>query len=68
VFYALSGSSGVISTTAVDSTYVNAHSSAARAKGGFENVIGRSRGGRTTKVHAVTNDIGRPVAFTVTAR
>jgi transposase len=34
VFYALTGSSGVISTTAVDSTYVKAHRSAAGAKGG----------------------------------
>ena len=34
VFYALSGSSGVIHTTAVDSTHVKAHRSAAGAKGG----------------------------------
>ena len=34
VFYALSGSSGVVSTTAVDSTHVKAHRSAAGAKGG----------------------------------
>ena len=34
VFYALSGSSGVVCTTAVDSTHVKAHRSAAGAKGG----------------------------------
>jgi transposase len=34
VFYALSGSSGVVSTTAVDSTHVKAHRSVAGAKGG----------------------------------
>ena len=34
VFYALSGSSGVVSTTAVDATHVKAHRSAAGAKGG----------------------------------
>ena len=34
VFYVLTGSSGVIGTTAVDSTYVKAHRSAAGAKGG----------------------------------
>ncbi len=34
VFYALAGSSGVISSAAVDSTYVKAHRSAAGAKGG----------------------------------
>jgi len=37
VFYPLSGSSGVISTTAVDSTYVKAHRSAGGAKGGTSN-------------------------------
>ncbi len=34
VFYALSGSSGVIHTTSVDSPHVKAHRSAAGAKGG----------------------------------
>ncbi len=34
LFYALTGSSGVISSAAVDSTYVKAHRSAAGAKGG----------------------------------
>jgi transposase len=34
VFYALSGSSGVVSTTAIDATHVKAHRSASGAKGG----------------------------------
>jgi len=34
VFYALSGSSGVVNTTSLDSTHVKAHRSAAGAKGG----------------------------------
>jgi transposase len=34
VFYALSGSSGVIGSTAADSTHIKAHRSAAGAKGG----------------------------------
>ena len=34
VFYALTGSSGVIGAAAVDSTHVKAHRSAAGAKGG----------------------------------
>ena len=34
VFYALSGSSGVIASASVDSTHVKAHRSAAGAKGG----------------------------------
>ena len=37
VFYALSGSSGVVTTTSVDSTHVKAHRSAAGAKGGTSN-------------------------------
>ena len=34
VFYALTGNSGVISSTSMDSTHVKAHRSAAGAKGG----------------------------------
>lgn len=34
VFYALSGKSGVVSTTSIDSSHVKAHCSAAGAKGG----------------------------------
>lgn len=37
VFYALSGRSGVVETTAVDSSHVKAHRSAAGAKGGSTN-------------------------------
>jgi transposase len=35
-------------------------------RGAFGNAIGRSRGGRTTKIHALTDDRGRPIAFQVT--
>lgn len=35
-------------------------------RGAFEHAIGRSRGGRTTKVHAITDHAGRPLAFTIT--
>ena len=36
-------------------------------KGGEKNqAIGRSRGGRTTKIHALTDELCRPVAFTIT--
>jgi transposase len=30
------------------------------------NAIGRSRGGRTSKIHAVTDEIGRPLEFCLT--
>jgi len=35
-------------------------------RGGFAHAIGRSRGGRTIKIHALTDARGRPVAFTLT--
>ena len=37
-----------------------------RKRGAFTQAIGRSRGGRTTKVHALTDEIGRPVALCLT--
>jgi transposase len=66
VFYVLSGSSGVISTTSADSTSVKAHRSARCKRGDFVNTIGRWRGGRTTKNHALTADLGRPIALCLT--
>lgn len=36
-------------------------------RGAFDNAIGRSRGGQTTKIHALTEDTGRPVGFLITA-
>jgi transposase len=35
-------------------------------KGDAIQAIGRSRGGRTSKIHALADDLGRPVAFTLT--
>ena len=35
-------------------------------RGAFAQAIGRSRGGRTTKIHALTDARGRPVALTLT--
>jgi transposase len=37
-----------------------------RKRGAHHHAIGASRGGRTTKIHALTNDAGRPVAFVLT--
>ena len=37
-----------------------------RQRGERSQAIGRSRGGRTTKIHALTDDIGRPLAFVLT--
>jgi transposase len=38
-----------------------------RKRGAFNNAIGRSRGGQTTKIHALTDDIGRPHILLITA-
>jgi len=35
-------------------------------KGEYAEAIGRSRGGRTSKIHALADDQGRPVAFALT--
>ena len=35
-------------------------------RGERKQAIGRSRGGRTTKIHALTDGLGRPVAFLLT--
>src|SRR5262245_9468092 len=50
----------------IDSTIVKAHRSASGAKGGKNQAIGISRGGRTTKIHAVVDGKGRPLNFIVT--
>src|SRR5262252_1085996 len=51
----------------IDSTIVKAHRAASGAKGGEKNqAIGISRGGRTTKIHAVVDGKGRPLNFSVT--
>jgi transposase len=36
-------------------------------RGAFAHAIGRSRGGRTTKIHALTDDHGRPRTLVITA-
>jgi transposase len=52
----------------IDSTTSKAHRCAAGGKGGAqEQAIGRSRGGRTTKIHAVANAAGRLITFELTA-
>ena len=48
----------------IDSTTSKAHRCSAGGKGGADKqAIGRSRGGRTTKIHAVADRAGRLIAF-----
>lgn len=53
----------------IDGTYVHAHkhSTGARHTSGINQALGRSRGGFTSKIHAVVDALGNLLAFTVTA-
>jgi hypothetical protein len=50
----------------LNSSAVKAHRCASGAKGEFSEAIGRSRGGRTTKIHALRDGAARPLAFILT--
>ena len=53
----------------IDGTYVHAHkySAGVRHTSGINQALGRSRGGFTSKIHAVVDALGNLIAFTVTA-
>ena len=53
----------------IDGTYVHAHkhSAGARHTPGTSQALGRSRGGFTSKIHAVVDALGNLLAFTITA-
>jgi transposase len=52
----------------IDSTIVRAHQHSAGARGcdPDHEAIGRSRGGRSTKIHALVDALGKPTAFLLT--
>jgi transposase len=67
IFAALSGGRLEISEVDLDSTIVRVHQHAAGArKSEGDQAIGSSRGGRTTKIHAVTESLERLVHFVLT--
>lgn len=54
----------------IDATYLKAHRTASSLrvkKGGAGRLIGRTKGGMNTKLHAVTDTNGRPISFFMTA-
>ena len=64
VFYALASAGGPPAEALIDSSAVKAHRCASGGKGGERTqAIGRSRGGRTTKIHALADSQCRPIAF-----
>ncbi|WP_144428449.1 IS5 family transposase [Azospirillum thiophilum] len=67
LFHALATAGGPPAEVLIDSSAVKAHRCASGGKGGKRNqAIGRSRGGRTTKIHALTDRNCRPIAFLLT--
>ncbi|WP_408611022.1 IS5 family transposase [Caulobacter hibisci] len=67
MFEALTGHNGIFDGAAIDATHIKAHRSAAGAKGGPSQAIGRSRGGRTTKVHGLVDERGKPRVLLLSA-
>lgn len=64
---ALAALGTVTRSTAVDSTYIKAQRSAFGGKKGAKaQAIGPSRGGQTTKIHALTDVVGRPFKLILT--
>ncbi|MGH8865402.1 MAG: IS5 family transposase [Burkholderiales bacterium] len=67
IFEKMAAAGPVPEELSIDTSHVKAHRSAAGSKRGSNaEAIGRSRGGRTSKVHALADDRGRPVAFALT--
>ena len=61
VFHALAAAGGPPADVLIDSSAVKAHRCASGGKGESRQAIGRSRGGRTSKIHALTDAAGRPL-------
>jgi transposase len=55
-----------LETVMIDATVCKAQRFASGARGGGEEALGRSRGGLTTKIHALADGLGRPLCFLLT--
>jgi transposase len=67
MFVTLAAASGPPAEVPIDSTDMKAHRSAGGGKGGaLAQAIGISRGGRNSKLHALTDGQGRPLRFLLT--
>jgi transposase len=66
IFHALAAAGGPPAEVLIDSSAVKAHAAPRAEKGGTQSADRRSRGGRTTKIHALTDACCRPVAFLLT--
>ncbi|MFN4929060.1 IS5 family transposase [Bradyrhizobium sp.] len=67
LFVTLAAAGGPPAEVLIDSTHMKAHRSAGGGKGGARpQAIGISRGGRNSKLHALTDGEGRPLRFLLT--
>ncbi|MBA4752572.1 MAG: IS5 family transposase [Sphingopyxis sp.] len=67
ILAALTEEGWIAETAQIDSSYIKAHRCAGGGKGGPRaNAIGISRGGRTTKIHALVDVLGRPLRLALT--
>lgn len=64
--HALASAGGTPAQMPSDSSAVRAHRSASGGKGARDQAMGRSRGGRTTKIRALTACDCRPIVFMLT--
>jgi hypothetical protein len=65
----LASEATVPKTVMIDATYLKAHRAASSLglKKGGGRLIGRTKGGMNTKLHAVTDENGRPISFFMSA-
>jgi transposase len=66
MFHTLATAGGPPAEVLIDSSAVKASLGVWRKGGERSQAIGRSRGGRTTKIHALTDKYCRPIAFLLT--
>jgi transposase len=60
IFSAIAGADGAPDRLMIDLTIFNAHRYSGGKKGALTHTFGRSKGGRTTKIHLLTNGQRRP--------
>lgn len=67
IFGSLTGHSPIHGRSTIDGTHIKAHRSVGGAKGAYAQALGLSRGGKTTKLHVLTDKQGRPRVLLLTA-
>jgi transposase len=63
IFEKMAAAGPVPDELSIDSSHVKLHRSAQSSKGAWAQAIGTSHGGATSKIHALADAQGRPIAF-----